>query len=276
MQIDEVNVRMADFWPRREVGINEASHWIARLSKHMLFRRYLFWKNKLNLPRNSKVIEVGCGYGKFSLLLGLIGEKTTLLDYNKEKISLALKIHRCFNLEPQCEIGDLIDLSMKLNGQYDVVCSFGVLEHFSGKYRLLAFQASSRFLRPGGMLFFSVPNSSGLFYRLAFGLRKIFCKSKTFYEKAFSRSELQSFVNNSGIKALEIQGIDSLKNDWLYWGLGNIKSIIRKVLRKKIFAYKLDDLPLSALDFTGSNIKDTRNYLDKQFSSSLLFVGQKV
>jgi SAM-dependent methyltransferase len=271
------NIQMLDIWKKEEASLQEILMWVHQNARGVLWREYLHWKHQLKIPRGAKTIEAGCGYGKFSMLLGLTGEETTLLDYNVDTLKIALKAHRSINLIPDCAAGDLIELSHEMAGQFDVVCSFGTLEHFSGGYRRSAFQANARFLRPGGMLFFTVPNRFAVFYRIAFGLRRaVGLFPKDFYEEPFSAHELRSISLSSGVTPVAVDCVGTLKKDFQYWIMENVKSLLRKTLRMwKTRVEESFDLDLEQIDLSGAGIHSRNGYLDKKFSYTLLFVGQK-
>jgi len=159
-----------------------------------------------------------------------------------------------------------------------VVCSFGTLEHFCGEKRSLAFQACERLLKPGGLLFFFVPNKYAIFYRIAFGLRNLLgLVSKDFYEEPYSRKELETLALSSSIVPLEIECIGSFKWDFRHWILENWKSLIRKISKgKKILPKENFDINLQEMNLpkTVMNVHKT-NYLDKNFSYYLFFAGKK-
>lgn len=268
---------MIQTWSCDRVALSDCRRWVYSNAMSLVWKRFRYWKNRLRLPDNLKTIDVGCGYGKFSMVLGLSGAQVTLLDYNASALEAALDAHRSIGLAPKGVQCDILNLPAELEGVFDVACSFGTLEHFSGKYRQAAFQANVRLLRPGGLLFFYVPNRYGIFYRIAFGLRrKLGFVPRDFYEEPFSRKELNSIAAASGAITLEIECIGTLKNDFRYWIGENVKSLYRK-----LFRVKKDDLhrPPTDPDIKNINlseeIQDPRNYLDRRLSGAWLFVGQK-
>ncbi len=276
-----INSRMINLWSERDIRPYKTFSWLSYMAHEMLWAKYLLWKKRLHLPANSNVIEVGCGFGKFSILLGLTGEKTNLLDYNKDTLASALELHRWFHLEPRCRTGDLLESNASLRGRFDAACSFGVLEHFSGDQRRQAFQAMADCLRPRGMLFFTVPHRFGFLYRFAVGLRRIAgVIPRSFYEEPYSASELRSIASLSDIHTLDLECIGSLAYDWQYWIGENAKSVMRRISGIKrcgvhVAAQDPAATQAGSVDLSGSGIKDTRSYWDKRFSSNLLFVGQK-
>ena len=131
----------------------------------------------------------------------LSGAQVTLLDYNASAVSTALEVHRSIGLEPEAIQGDLFDLPEDLLGAFDLVCSFGTMEHFAGDKRRQVFAACTSLLRPGGLLFFTVPNRFGIFCRVAFGTRKrLALVPRDFYEQPYSRLELLRLARASEMK----------------------------------------------------------------------------
>jgi len=253
--------------------------WLESNIDSFVFQRYMFWKNYLGEKSPLEIIEAGSGFGKFSLALGFLGERITLLDYNSTVLKSAGMVHKMVELRPEKMLGNLLDLDERAFEKYDVACSFGTLEHFSGVNRFEAFASMSRLLKKNGLLFFTVPNRFGVFYRIAFGLRKLFnLLPATFYEKPFSVAELKFFGKKSGIEILELRTIGSLEEDFFYWIGENFKSFYKWMfrrdgpdlfdkLREKVFRNRA----VKNLGPAG----DKRNLLDRKFTYNLLFVGRK-
>ena len=275
---DERNLDMVELWSGRDHDIAEIKRQIYESASSPLWARYLDWKRELQLPERARTIEVGCGHGKFSMLLGLAGEDPTLLDYNEAVLAKSRKWHREIGLEPRTVSGDLMKLSYEMEGVYDVVCSFGTLEHFRGEHRLAAFQANARFLRQGGLLFFTVPNRHAVFYRIAWGLRRrLALVPAHFYEQPFSRGELSEMAQCSSISPLEIRCLGTLKGDFDYWILENVKSLIRNVSgRKRALPEEPVEIDLEEIDLTTAAEETRTGYFDQHFSYNLMFAGRKV
>ncbi len=274
---DSKNLKMVRLWSKHDVSIGEIKHWIDDGARSPAWKRYLYWKRILNMPAVVRSIEVGCGYGKFSMLLGMSGETVTLLDYNHDALSSASTCFQQIGLNPRVEARDIMELSEEMNGQFDLACSFGTLEHFAGESRRKAFGAMAQLLRPGGVLFFTVPNRFGIFYRIAWGLRKrLSLVTEDFYEEPYSPRELRLIAMSCAINPLEIGCVSMLKGDFEYWILENIRSVLRRVLKRKgVHSVGDSDLELESIDLSGASARDLGNYIDTHFSYNLLFVGQK-
>lgn len=84
--------------------------WYMRI-KCKLDGYYNFWDRKL--PRQAKIIDMGCGYGQLCLVLGLLSPKRELLgiDYDPNKIAIA---NNCFlaNEHIRFQQGDMRDIQL--------------------------------------------------------------------------------------------------------------------------------------------------------------------
>ncbi len=112
-------------------------------------------------PRDT-VLEVGCGAGRYTLLLAEMG-------VNVEGLDLAPKVLqqlRCFNdtgREIPLHAFDILDCPPSMDGKYDSVVGFFVLHHVHDLQACFARMA--RLVKPGGTLCFIEPNPrSPLYY----------------------------------------------------------------------------------------------------------------
>lgn len=74
------------------------------------------WKNK-------KVLEVGCGTGRFAYELAKKGASVLAVDYSEEGIKIAKNLYKHKNLSFECK-----DVK-KTKGKFDIIVSLGTLEH---------------------------------------------------------------------------------------------------------------------------------------------------
>lgn len=115
--------------------------------------------NGLNTSK-LKLLEIGCGN---SVLLPMLGKEFGFeifgLDYSDSGCRQSRMILDRDNTPGQIILGDAFNPPADLLGKFDVVCSFGVVEHFEDTAGTMA--AFAKFLKPGGLLITSIPNMKG-------------------------------------------------------------------------------------------------------------------
>lgn len=124
---------------------------------HRLFSRVLSGRK----GRNQRLLEIGAARSTwlpyFSREFGL---QVTGIDYSEVGCEQARAILDSAGVTGNIIWADLFAPPPELLGAFDVVVSFGVLEHFGDTSNTLTDFA--RFLKPGGLLVTSIPNLAGL------------------------------------------------------------------------------------------------------------------
>ena len=124
-----------------------------RYSEHRVEFRELFEKY---LPRGGSCFEVGCYPGKFLIYLGKRFNYTVNgIDWMPRTKELLQRRLEGYNIK----VGTLVQndfLEYHTDERYDVVCSFGFIEHFLDIERVIARHVE--LLKPGGFLIISSPN----------------------------------------------------------------------------------------------------------------------
>lgn len=110
--------------------------------------------------KNAKLLEIGCGNSVFlSYFKKEFDFDISGLDYSEFGCKQTEKILDRDNTPGQIILGDAFNPPADLLGKFDVVCSFGVVEHFEDTAGTMA--AFAKFLKPGGLLITSIPNMKG-------------------------------------------------------------------------------------------------------------------
>jgi SAM-dependent methyltransferase len=194
------------------------------------------------LARGGKILEAGCGLGKWVIYLKRLGYDIVGIDNNE----LAVANLKDYDGSLQVELGDILDIHYPDNS-FDAYISMGVIEHFEGG-PLPALKEAYRVLKPNGVIFVSVPTVNVIrklikrpvrrainAFPMSFGiLRSGWSKSKRgallaamgtikdilpervlrillrrkqryyhFMEYKYSRSELESFLTQSGFEIIK-------------------------------------------------------------------------
>ncbi len=130
------------------------------LRNHVRRCIHTFLAEVLQGRRGLSVIEVGCAN---SVWLPYFAQQhgchVTGLDYSDAGCTSARKILSLANVSGEVFLGDLWEPPTELMGSFDLVFTYGLVEHFDPTDSVL--RALANLLRPGGTMITIVPNMSG-------------------------------------------------------------------------------------------------------------------
>ncbi len=110
---------------------------------------------------DKKLLELGCGGSAFLPYFSReFGLQVDGMDYSERGCELARLMCQVNGVNTQIVCSDFFHAPPEMLGAYDVVASFGVVEHFTDTEKTLA--QFAKFLRPGGLMITTVPNLDGL------------------------------------------------------------------------------------------------------------------
>jgi SAM-dependent methyltransferase len=116
----------------------------------------------------ASLIEIGCGGSQWlPYFRRTFGYEISGIDYSPSGIRLSRLILQKAGLSANVVHGDLFSPPPEMVEAFDVVTSFGVVEHFDPTADAVA--ACARYLRPGGVMITEVPTMRGphgLLYRV--------------------------------------------------------------------------------------------------------------
>jgi ubiquinone/menaquinone biosynthesis C-methylase UbiE len=168
-------------------------------------------------PRFGKVLEAGCGLGRYNFYLSTLGIEIIGLDFSEKTIDLLNKWKIRKNFKEVCFInGDILKLPFG-NESLSGYLSFGVVEHFQeGPSKPLA--EAFRVLRPGGIAIITTPNRSWNIIRIKYydllksHIKKIIGKkiNNNFYQYEYTPKQLKKHLENTGLVVTEYTGTDFL------------------------------------------------------------------
>ncbi len=150
------------------------------------------------------VFEIGCAPGKWLAFMEKeFGLKPNGLEYSKAGVDATLRNFRWLGIHAGVFIsGDF--LKIKPERHFDVVVSFGFIEHFSDVDKVVDLHL--QWLKPGGTLIIGVPNFCGIYY----GIQKVLDRTVLdkhnlkimnldYFERLANRFDLKpTFINYIG------------------------------------------------------------------------------
>ncbi len=165
---------------------------------------------KKYLPMHSKILEGGCGTGKFVNSLNNFGFDAYGIDFAADTIKQVKKLLPGLKLQA----GDVTKLPYD-SSYFDGYWSLGVIEHSYGGFKQIIEEAG-RVLKPGGYLFVSFPNLSPLrklkkifkFYKIwdekRYGIKK-------FYQFAYNKKNVLQQIESMGFSHIRSYNYDAFK-----------------------------------------------------------------
>jgi SAM-dependent methyltransferase len=144
------------------------------------------------LTKKDKIVEAGCGFAKWVIYLHRRGFDIIGIDNNEFAISKLKE----FDASLQVEVGDILNIKYPDN-YFDAYISMGVIEHFEeGPHAAL--NEAYRLLKPGGLVFVSVPtvNTIRRFYRRPVrNALNMFLRSLIIVKKGWSESKSKACID---------------------------------------------------------------------------------
>ena len=258
------------FWAARQVSRELVSRELAsgrwKLIEQVVLDRYGSLEGK-------EVIEVGSGKGTNCLCMAIRGAKGTLLDIDASALQRASELFALFHTTPRLIQQDILSsVDPTLANCFDVVMSFGLVEHFIESERELCIRRHFDLAKPGGIVIISVPNWSSFLMRFDRRLLSLarrwrwgwqrFSRRKSFdwdIEMPFTRDELEDFGRHMS---------PDFKVDATNFGEG-VNGLLRWI------RYPLEAIGLNGL---ASRVKWSwapMPGLDRRWGVSLVLVAQK-
>lgn len=165
----------------------------------------------LKLPLGSKILDGGCGIGKWTVFLHARGYESVGVDVSGEAIGKSKKIFPDINFIQ----GDIRKLGFK-DGCFDAYLSWGAFEHFEEGLGPCLKEAN-RVLRHNGYLFITIPfhnrwhlkrDSKPLrVWDKNYDRQKGYASKMRFYQWRLTKPELQREMEIYGFRTLKIRPI---------------------------------------------------------------------
>ncbi len=167
------------------------------------YSEYLFWRVILPryLPREKglSVLEIGSAPGSNLVQFHkMFGYEPYGIEYTQNGVELNRRLFQEHGIDPSRVIqGDFLsdDVRRPLEGRFDIVTSFGFIEHFSDVRTIV--EKHVQLLKPGGLLVVEIPNLTGandllarFFQREVFSFVDMSIMGETAFRSLFERPDL--------------------------------------------------------------------------------------
>ena len=182
------------------------------LYKHLVGELDSYPIPDLRLPpgNGELLLDVGCNWGRWSVAAGRRGYTPVGIDPSLGAVLAARRVCRQLGIQATYVVGDARFLPFR-EGAFDVVFSFGVLQHFAKEHARDALREVSRVLKTDGTSMIQLPNAFGV-RSVQNRLRRGFREPRAFEVRYWTPSQLRKTCT-------QLIGKTSLAVDG-YFGLG--------------------------------------------------------
>ncbi len=158
--------------------------------------------------KGKKVLEFGCGTGINSTIMVARGARMVFFDSSKSALELVRKNLERLSLDAELVHGDVFDSDF--NGEFDLVHSEGLVEHFLEPRRQEIVDIHARAAKKGGEVLIIVPHRKCAPYRIG---KYIATKTGTWLygnEYPYTKKELKERMRRAGLRPGNIIGGETL------------------------------------------------------------------
>jgi SAM-dependent methyltransferase len=214
------------------------------------------WLNlEINNFEKGCVFEVGCYPGKFLYPFALNGFEVSGIDFIENTLLLEAEFKKNKFKTGKFYFEDFFKVDIP--EKYDVVTSFGFIEHFLNFETVIQKQAS--LVKKGGYIIIEVPNFLGFFQLLPHFI---------FAYKNFRQHNLKAMRPNEWRDVLEPMGFQIIKTDYT----GGYQLRFRSNKKSRLF-YKTQSLTVKILEQFVRRFFITRV---KTYSCAIVMVAKKI
>ncbi len=169
----------------------------------------------LPADRQAKILDIGCGYGRYLMALDLAGYGNVYgIDVSEEQIAYAQDRLGLRN----CACTDALEFLGDQSGTYDAILLLDVMEHLDVGYAIDLCRAVHRALKPNGIFVVQVPNAlSPLCPHLY---------ADVTHQRAFTTDSVEQM--------LRIGGFDNFRHSATPTPVHGLKSLVRRAVWEAI------------------------------------------
>lgn len=215
--------------------LSQKSHWedgfhnvvlprTLSLDQYNYFRFDQFFK--ANAPRGQKrLLEVGCGASAWLIYFAKeFGYLVGGVDYSELGCELAKENLRLNEVEGNVQCRDLLSIGASEMGSFDIIFSYGVVEHFEQPGEAL--RVLSALLSPGGWMVVIVPNLGGVY-----GFLQRWWNEPVYHmHKVLSPTQLAESLVSCGLRTVTAEFYGTFFLSVVNWSLPISAGVLRRMV----------------------------------------------
>lgn len=174
-----------------------------------------------------RLLDAGCGTGKYAIPLRMRGFKVTGVDVSPGALKMAAKASKCRELDIDFLAADICHLPFQ-DASFDVIWCYGVLQHLLQAEREQTISEFGRLLSGEGMLFLEVMGKEDMRYGGCVVEPDTFNRKKGIIYHYFDKNELKGLLGGFSCR------IEDSKKEKRFNGRVYLRHMIRVEGRKMI------------------------------------------
>lgn len=169
--------------------------------------RFLCSYKKEHGSKGVRVLDLGCGNGRHVWLAAKEEFSAYGIDLSEQAIKLARAWLRREKLPfKKLQSGDITQSLPYVSDFFDIVVSYGVLDHMTLIQAKKVMVEVKKILKPGGILFLKLEANTSF----TFDSKKQVAKNEIILNKAVERGMLQHFFDQKEVKSL-VKGFETIR-----------------------------------------------------------------
>jgi 2-polyprenyl-3-methyl-5-hydroxy-6-metoxy-1,4-benzoquinol methylase len=189
-------------FPDRYFGVNENADIPSakEVYKNTRSYRHDFIKFVEKLPKNAKVLDVGCGSGKAIKMMIAIRPDLEITGIDISDTSGYLPESVKFYVAGVDDMNNLFD-----ENQFDAIVSHHVVEHLDTPISMM--ESSRIILKPGGQIFIETPN----WIRMIVPFSKLYFWNDYTHKRIFSKQTMRRLMRDFGFRITKLKTTNSIR-----------------------------------------------------------------
>lgn len=152
-------------------------------------------KDSSDVHNIGRLLDAGCGSGKYSIPLKMRGFDVVAIDVSKKALEMACKSSTNWNIDMDFLAASICKTPFQ-DASFDVIWCYGVLQHLLSGERLQAINEFSRILKNDGVLFLEVFGRDDMRYGGKEVEPDTFSRDSGIVYHYFNKAELEELLEN--------------------------------------------------------------------------------